>query len=49
MTQIAAALCYLAAYPDEIEAAISDNACGPEALRCLIPNLEIVEADAAAD
>lgn len=49
VTQISAALCYAAAYPDETEAAISDNACGPEALRRLIPNLEIVDVDAAAD
>ena len=45
---IAAALRYAAAYPAEIEAAIADNACTPADLTQLIPNLEVIEVDAAA-
>ncbi len=41
--RFAAALNYAAAYPAEIEAAISENDVSPEALRRLIPNLEIVD------
>ncbi len=44
--QVAAALRYAAAYPDEIEAAIADSACAAADLERLIPALETVEVDA---
>ncbi|MBI4320060.1 MAG: transcriptional regulator [Chloroflexi bacterium] len=46
--QVSAALNYASAYPVEVEEAINDNARGPELLRRLIPNLEVVEVDAAS-
>ena len=45
---ITAALRYATAYPAEIDAAIADNACTPADLTQLIPNLEVIEVDAAA-
>ncbi len=43
--KVRAALQYAAAYPDEIETALSDNDRGPEALRAALPGLEIVTID----
>ena len=45
---VAAARAYATAYPSEIEAAIDDNAHAATDLARLIPELEIVEVDAAA-
>jgi uncharacterized protein (DUF433 family) len=46
--QVAAALRYAEAFPQEIEAAIADNARAPADLGRLIPGLELVEVDAAS-
>ena len=46
--QVVAALRYAAAYPEEIEAAIADNECTAADLERLIPNLRVVQVDAAA-
>lgn len=45
---VAAALNYAGMYLGEIEAAIADNARSAHELARLIPNLEVVEVDAAA-
>lgn len=45
---IAAALRYAAAYPSEIEAALADQTRAAADLSHLIPNLEVVDLDAAA-
>ncbi len=44
--QVAAALNYAKAFPDEIEAAIRDNECSETDLERLIPNLTVVGIDA---
>jgi hypothetical protein len=46
--QVAAALNYAKAFPEEIEAAIEDNDRSLEELRGLIPNLEVSGRDAPA-
>ncbi len=46
--QVAAALHYAAAYPDEIEAGIADSTRPLAELRQLIPALEVVDGDAPA-
>ncbi|MCC7371280.1 MAG: transcriptional regulator [Chloroflexi bacterium] len=46
MSWVQAAVAYASAYPDEIDAAILDNAPDPARLSRLIPGLEIVTVDA---
>ncbi len=46
--QVMAALNYAKAFPEEIEAAISDSECCVAELERLIPNLEVVDADASS-
>jgi len=44
----AAALAYARAYPDEIQAAIDDNAHAAATLQNLVPGMQTIELDAAA-
>jgi len=46
--QIAAALRYAAAFPEEIDAAISDNEWAAANIEQLVPNVEVVKVDAAS-
>ncbi|MSQ14705.1 MAG: transcriptional regulator [Dehalococcoidia bacterium] len=48
LSQVAAALQYAAGYPNEIDAAIADNAWAAAHLVQLIPNLQVIEVDAPA-
>lgn len=45
---VSAALAYAAAYRGEIDAVIADQPLAPAGLAGLLPNLEVVEVDAAA-
>ncbi len=46
--EVAGALQYAEAYPEEINAAIADNSPSVEELRRLIPNLEVFRVDASS-
>ena len=46
--QVAAALHYAEAYPNEIEMAIADSACHLTELRRLVPDVEVFEAETDA-
>jgi hypothetical protein len=47
--QVQSALSYFAAYPEEIELALQENAAGYERLKERLPSLQLVEVDATRE